>query len=729
MKDVEIEFDFITGKNDVVSSLNAIKSSAIGAVGAVAAVAFGIKKFADAAIESEESVSRLNVALKQTGIYSESTTKDLQSLATQIQKTTVYTDDQAMALQSTLQNLGQFTKDGLIQATKASIELASAMKIDLNTAATLVGKAASGNIQAFQRMGIEIKKGKTDAETFANTLQALARFEGASSEEAKTLGGSIKSLSNSFGELIETASKGASVFLSIKEASNAVKNSVDKVNENLSDSLFKGISSSAFELLAVLPTKLGSAIGESIRSAIGLSVKDSMSSAQRIIDSEKNISKQSPGVQSLFSTDVNNLAPKSQVSLIGDIAKVSMESQKLLLDTQARQDEIIAKNKKERDEARKSFLELVKQIENAGKTQDQIASDEATKRLSEVDSLYAKKYISEKEYADARLKIEQDYSDKVSKLDEQSRKESLEKFSQELKEKERLRKESEERIANIANKSLGAVTNILQGKEGARSLISSGAGAIAESFAPGTGQAAGALVSQLSQGPEATRAMVKEFAAAVPDLIQSIVESIPVLIEELANQFPVVIERMVEKFSDPKFLEGITKAFIKAGVAMATAQVKAFIAQIPKFFQDFGKSIVSAIVDGIKQAISAITGAAGDFVQSIPVVGGVLGGVADFLGFARGGQVMSVPNGFPNDTFPASLTSGELVVDRSTVERLNDFMDGNSQQSAGLSESLLARILDKLSEPMNVSTTASLNGKALADIILQLNRNNARLTV
>ena len=260
-------------------------------------------------------------------------------------------------------------------------------------------------------------------------------------------------------------------------------------------------------------------------------------------------------------------------------------------------------------------------------------------------------------------------------------------------------------------------------------MISSGAGAIAESFAPGTGQAAGALVSQLSQGPEATRAMVKEFAAALPDLIQAIVESIPVLIEELANQFPVVIERMVEKFSDPKFIENISKAFIKAGVAMATAQVKAFISQIPKFFQDFGKSIISAIVDGIKQAISAITGAAGDFVQSIPVVGDVIGGIGDIFGFARGGQVMSVPNGFPNDTFPASLTSGELVVDRSTVERLNDFMDGNSQQSSGLSESLLVRILDKLSEPMNVSTTASLNGKALADIILQLNRNNARLTV
>ena len=63
-----------------------------------------------------------------------------------------------------------------------------------------------------------------------------------------------------------------------------------------------------------------------------------------------------------------------------------------------------------------------------------------------------------------------------------------------------------------------------------------------------------------------------------------------------------------------------------------------------------------------------------------------------------------VPSGFPNDTFPARLTSGELVIDRSTVDKLNRFIDqgGGSSQPIQINlkvgEADLAKVMYKLNK-------------------------------
>lgn len=90
--------------------------------------------------------------------------------------------------------------------------------------------------------------------------------------------------------------------------------------------------------------------------------------------------------------------------------------------------------------------------------------------------------------------------------------------------------------------------------------------------------------------------------------------------------------------------------------------------------------------------------------------------------FAEGGYV---PSGFPNDTFPARLTSNEFVVNNDLTPKLEKFLDGEGN---AVTNALLAKVIALLGQPMQVTTTANLNGKALADIILQLNRNNARLS-
>jgi len=109
--------------------------------------------------------------------------------------------------------------------------------------------------------------------------------------------------------------------------------------------------------------------------------------------------------------------------------------------------------------------------------------------------------------------------------------------------------------------------------------------------------------------------------------------------------------------------------------------------------------------------------------------GGGGGGILSGLGLATGGLV---PPGYPNDTFPARLTSGELVIPKDLVTSLADFIDvGIAPRESGsdVNSALLARIASLLAQPINVESNVSVSGQAFADIMLRLSRNNARLAV
>lgn len=160
---------------------------------------------AQAAAESETSLNRLNVSLAQTGIYTEENSKRFQELASEIQRTTAFEDDAVIASAALIQNLGRLSADGLERATKAATDLAATFNLDLDTAAKLVGKAAEGNTAALGKLGIEFRKGSTDAETFANVLGTIEqRFGGAAQAQAKTFAGALAQLENIWGDLKET---------------------------------------------------------------------------------------------------------------------------------------------------------------------------------------------------------------------------------------------------------------------------------------------------------------------------------------------------------------------------------------------------------------------------------------------------------------------------------------------------------------------------------------------
>lgn len=157
------------------------------------------------AIEAEDALNSLNQALAQNGNFTAETSKELADYAKQLQETTKFSDDAVIASLALLETMTGLSKDGLKDAETAAVNLASAYKIDLDTATRLVGKAAEGNVEAFKRYGIEIRKGSTDAESFANTLTVLnGKLGGRAAAEVNTYSGAIAVASNAFGEIQET---------------------------------------------------------------------------------------------------------------------------------------------------------------------------------------------------------------------------------------------------------------------------------------------------------------------------------------------------------------------------------------------------------------------------------------------------------------------------------------------------------------------------------------------
>jgi hypothetical protein len=107
-----------------------------------------------------------------------------------------------------------------------------------------------------------------------------------------------------------------------------------------------------------------------------------------------------------------------------------------------------------------------------------------------------------------------------------------------------------------------------------------------------------------------------------------------------------------------------------------------------------------------------------------------IGGIFKKLGFAQGGQVVKVPSGFPSDSFPARLTSGELVVSRSTTGKLEDFLNNKDKfgQDPNLAP-LLQQILQELKKPVSVDgKITSINNKEFGRQMLTISRQNLRTT-
>ena len=96
--------------------------------------------------EQEMADANLSTAMKNLGTYTDAAFQDLKNFGNEMQNATTYSNEQVQSAEALLVSVGKLTGEGLKEATKATLDLAAAKKMDLVAAADLVSKSI-GSLQ------------------------------------------------------------------------------------------------------------------------------------------------------------------------------------------------------------------------------------------------------------------------------------------------------------------------------------------------------------------------------------------------------------------------------------------------------------------------------------------------------------------------------------------------------------------------------------------------------
>ena len=178
-----------------------------GVGGGIYAVTRGLQGIVAAAQKQEQAEADLKAALEQTNSARADTIQFLESHAANLQKLTIYGDEQIISQMAYAHNLG-VTADKLDEAATAAVGLAAKFKIDLNTAMMLIGRASQGQTQMLTRYGIVLDAALSPQDKFNQLLQIGATNFNLAEAAAQTSGGQIEQFKNTMGDLKEELGKG-----------------------------------------------------------------------------------------------------------------------------------------------------------------------------------------------------------------------------------------------------------------------------------------------------------------------------------------------------------------------------------------------------------------------------------------------------------------------------------------------------------------------------------------
>jgi hypothetical protein len=216
----------------LTSSIFSLRTAVAGFVAFVTTRVVGqiVKAFAD----QERAVIRLNTALRVTGRFTEEGSKKIQAMATEMQRLTTVSDEAALGISATLAQLATFlTTDQLAEAQKSVIGLSEAFGIDLQSAATLVGKTLSGEMNALGRYGIQIDATASQQAKFNQIVQQTAGFFDVAVGATQSLSGQFAQAKNAIGELLETFGQIIAETFNLNTAQGALRDRLNALNDRI----------------------------------------------------------------------------------------------------------------------------------------------------------------------------------------------------------------------------------------------------------------------------------------------------------------------------------------------------------------------------------------------------------------------------------------------------------------------------------------------------------------
>lgn len=170
--------------------------------------AFSLKKMIDEATGAENALNSLAGAMRATGTGGMSAANGFSDWASSMQKVVGVADDVITSNAAMLVSMAKLKGEGLQQASKAALDLAAGLNIDVSSAFMLVSKAASGHAELLNKYGANIRKTGDDAKDFAQALAFINdRFEGLAEGKANTFAGQLTRLGLAFNDLFEEMGK------------------------------------------------------------------------------------------------------------------------------------------------------------------------------------------------------------------------------------------------------------------------------------------------------------------------------------------------------------------------------------------------------------------------------------------------------------------------------------------------------------------------------------------
>jgi hypothetical protein len=237
------------------TSLDNLKVKYFAVSAGITAALASAKKFVDMYMEQERYANKLAKAMANVGQYTEQNFKSLVQYAEHMQRITIYGDEAILSMMQLLQTFGM-TQAEMKRATNAAIDLASAMDMDLNASALLVGKAFAGQTATLARYGIILQDSKDKAGKFNEVLTLLEkRFGGSAQAELNSYYGRLQNLKNILGDLGELVGQGIiisfeSLLWSVDKLESAIVNLISIALKPLEDML---------GIISALPYNIGEA--------------------------------------------------------------------------------------------------------------------------------------------------------------------------------------------------------------------------------------------------------------------------------------------------------------------------------------------------------------------------------------------------------------------------------------------------------------------------------------
>lgn len=225
--------------------------------GAAAALglAFSFQKVIDETQEAQAALAQLGVAYQNAGESARRSKEEILAFSDATQRSSAFSDEAVTRAQTALLRFGRVTGNVFDRARSDVLDVASALNIDLETAAFSVGRALESPSQGLrqlrslgiiftesqQRLIQSLEDTGQSAKAQEIVLSALEdRFSGAASAARNTLGGALSGLKNAFGDLFEATDEGAS----------AAAEGVNALSDAISDPAFKtAVNGALAELL------------------------------------------------------------------------------------------------------------------------------------------------------------------------------------------------------------------------------------------------------------------------------------------------------------------------------------------------------------------------------------------------------------------------------------------------------------------------------------------------